>query len=262
MKKWIVRILIGVVVLLVLVVLCVGFFLDGAIKAGVETFGPKFTQVDVKLQSVGLSLFSGSGKIKGLFIGNPTGYKSPSAIQVGSASLVLQPSSLLGDKVIIHSIDVQAPEVTFETDLRSNNLKKILNNVEAATGGGTSTPAPAQPKETPKSSSAGRKLEVDEFIISGGKLHVSVTTLGSQSTTVALPEIHLNNLGTGPDGITAAELTKVVLSAIEKSAAQVASQAISDLSKGAVDLTKITGTNANPAVQSVTKDLNSLLKKK
>ena len=260
MKKWIVRILIGVVVLLVLVAVCIGFFLDGAIKAGIETFGPKFTQVEVKLQSVGLSLFSGSGKIKGLFIGNPTGYKSPSAIQVGSASLALQPSSLLADKVIIHSINVEAPEITFETDLRSNNLKKILNNVEAATGGGGN--APAQPKETTNNSKAGRKLQVDDFIISGGKLHVSVTSLGGQSTTVALPEIHLSNLGTGPDGITAAELTKVALSAIEKSAAQVASQAISDLSKGAVDLTKVGGTNANSAVQSVTKDINSLFKKK
>ena len=136
MKKVIIGIVIAVVVLLIAVVMGVAFFLDSALKRGVETVGPMLTKTDVKLDGVSLSLFSGEGKIKGLLVGNPQGYKTPSAISVGSARLAVQPKSLFADKVVIKSINVQAPEVTFETDLKGNNLSKLLANIEAATGGG------------------------------------------------------------------------------------------------------------------------------
>ena len=125
MKKIIVGLLIALVVVVALAVLAVSLFLDKAIKSGVETFGPKFTKVDVKLQSVSLSLLSGAGTIKGLVVGNPEGFKTPSAISVGEASLALKPGSLLSDKIIIKSIKLQAPEITFETDLRNNNLARF-----------------------------------------------------------------------------------------------------------------------------------------
>jgi len=38
--------------------------------------------------------------------------------------------------------------------------------------------------------------------------------------TVPIPTIHLSNLGTGPEGITVTELTKQVLSEIEKAAVE------------------------------------------
>jgi uncharacterized protein involved in outer membrane biogenesis len=179
-----------------------------------------------------LSLLSGSGKIKGLFVGNPQGFKTPSAIQVGTASLALQPGSIFGDKVIVKSVLVQAPEITFETDLKANNLSKILANMKTATGEAETT------SKTSAQAKANRKLQVDDFLISGGKIHVSVTELGGQSATVALPEVHLTDLGKGPEGITAAELATRVVQAIEKEAAQASSGAVSDLAKQAPGLTK------------------------
>ena len=77
MKKIIRLVLIAVVVLALLVVVGVHFFLDGAIKRGVETIGPKLTKTQVTLNNVSLSLLSGSGKMKGLVVGNPEGFKTP-----------------------------------------------------------------------------------------------------------------------------------------------------------------------------------------
>ena len=151
-------------------------------------------------------------------VGNPSGFKTPSAIQVGSASLSLQPGSIFSDKVIIRSIRLQDPEITFETDLKGNNLSKLLSNVEAATGG-------SEQANSEASSKAQKKLEVDDFLITGAKVQVTLTALGGKSATVPLPEIHLTGLGQGPDGITAAELTKLVLQEIEKNALQVSSSA-------------------------------------
>jgi hypothetical protein len=254
MKKIIIRISIVLLLLVIVGVIAVGLSVDGLVKRGVETVGPMLTQVQVKLDSVSLSLLSGAGKMKGLFVGNPSGFKSPSAIQVGLASLALQPKSIFGDKVIINSINVQAPEITFETDLKGNNLSKILSNLQEATGGTDHA------KGQPSNAKSNRKLQVDDFLITGAKVHVSVTTLGGKSVTVPLPEIHLTSLGQGPEGITAAELTKLVLQEIEKAASQVATSAVADLGKDAAGLTKGLGSGATGAVDKL-KGLGGLLKK-
>jgi uncharacterized protein involved in outer membrane biogenesis len=259
MKKLIIRLLIGLVVVIILAVLGIGLFLDRIVKAGVETIGPRVTKVDVKLDSVSLSLLSGGGTLKGLVVGNPQGFKAPRAINVGQATLALEPRSLLSDKVIINTINVQSPEITYETDLKHSNLSQLLQNVQEATGGTEAKPQqPAEPKEAKPA----KKLQVDDFLITGGKIHVSVTALSGGAATVPLPNIHLQNLGQGPDGITAAELTKLVVDAIEKRATQAASGAVTDIAKGAVYVTKDLGNSGSNAVNSVTKGIGDLFKKK
>jgi uncharacterized protein involved in outer membrane biogenesis len=227
----------------------------------VETFGPKLTKVDIKLQSVSLSLFSGSGGIKGLVVGNPEGFKTPSAISVGTATVALKPGSLLSHKIVIKSIKVQGPEITYETDLKHNNLSKILSNVQEATGGGGQEPAKPTEPAPPKEAKPAKTLEVDDFVISGGRIHVSVTTLGGQAATIPLPDIHLQGLGTGPEGITPAELTKRVLEAIKDSVQKASSGAVNDIGKGAIYFTKDAGGLGTNAVDKVTKGLGGFLKK-
>ena len=253
MKKIILGIGISLIIVILIGLVWFGLSLDGIVKRGVETVGPKLTKVDIKLEQVRLSLFSGAGQISGLVVGNPEGFQTPHAIRVGSSTLVVQPASLLSGKIVIKTIKVEAPEITLETGLNGTNLKKILDNLGETTGG-TDTNAVTKPKPT----EPGKKFEVDDFLITGAKLNFSVTGLGSQ--TVTLPEIHLTNLGQGPDGITSAELTKVVLTAIEKAAAKAAAEHAGDIAKGAVNLVK--GLTNNAAVGNLGKGLGDLLKKK
>src|ERR1043166_7289057 len=212
-----------------------GKTLGAIIKKGVETTAPQITKTDVKLNSVTLSLFSGSGKIKGFVLGNPQGFKTPSAISVGTANLALEPKSLFGDKIIIRDITVDAPEITWESDLTAVTLKKILSNIEESSGGGakasdTNQPAPAAKTE----SGPGKKLEVDNFLIKNAKVHVNVNApvIGQQTANVNIPEIHLTNMGTNAEGITAAELSKKILAAIVEKSAQEAEKVIADMTKG------------------------------
>jgi hypothetical protein len=264
MKKWIVRLFLLLVLLVLVGVVAAHFFLDGAIKKGVETFGPEFTKVSVKLDSANVILLSGSGSLKGLVVGNPEPYKSPNSISLGVASLAIDPASLLTDKIVINSINIKSPEVTFETDLKANNLSKILDNVQGSTGGGDKTSAPA---DKPASSGSSKKLQVNDFLMSGGKIHVSVTALGNaKSATVPLPEIHLKNLGTGPDGITAAELTKLIITEIENKARAASADTVSDLAKQGVEVFsreagKTAGNAATNALDKATKGIGNLFKK-
>ncbi len=250
MKKILLRIGIGVVILIVAAVLIAGLFLDSAVKRGVEVVGSKLTRVDVKLGSASISLLSGSGKLRGLELGNPEGYKTPHSTTLGTASLALRPGTILSDKVVIKSINLEAPEITFEGGLLGNNLSKIVANIE-----GTSSST----NETAQSKAASRRLQVDDFVITGGKVHVALTDLGGQSATVPLPEIHLTDLGTGSDGITVADLSKKVLQEILVKATDAAKDAIGTSAAG---LTKDLGTNASEDAKKVGKSIGDLFKKK
>ena len=261
MKKILIRVGLVLVVLVIIAVVAISLSLDKIIKKGVETVGPQLTQVEVKLDGVSLSLLSGGGSIKGLLVGNPQGYKTPSAIRVDRASLSVQPSSLLSDKIVIRSINVQAPEITFEGDLNGNNISQILKNVEAATGGGGDTPA-TKPEPAP-ASGASKKLQVDDFVIAGGTIKLSTRLLAGRAVTVPLPGIHLTGLGTGPDGITAGDLTRRVLREVNKETLVAVKDALAKIGKEAANVIgeagkEALGTGADSAVKGVT----DLFKKK
>jgi uncharacterized protein involved in outer membrane biogenesis len=161
--------------------------------------------VDVKLDGVNLSLLSGSGTLKGFVLGNPAGYKTPHALSVGSSSLSVSPGSVFSDKVIVKSIRIESPEINYEGDILTDNLRAILDNVTASSSGGSST------NTTPAESGPGKKFQVDEFVITGAKVNVHLKGIVNQDVPVTIPDIHLKNLGQGPEGITSAELTKVAL---------------------------------------------------
>jgi len=205
MKKRIVRILLGLVLILLVVAVLAILFIGTIVKTGVEKVGPVVTKVPVTLDSASLSVFSGNGELKGFMLGNPEGFKAKEAIKVGTMQLGIAPGSLLQEKKHIRVIKVEGPEITYEMGLKGSNLGQILDNVSGTAE--QDEKAPTKKEQTTKT-----KLQVDEFVITGGKIHVGATMVGSAA--VPLPEIRLTNLGEGPDGITPAELSKKVLSAV------------------------------------------------
>jgi len=246
------KIIAGVVILLVVLALVVAgaaLFLDSAVKKGVETFGPKVAKVEVKLDSVRISLLSGNGALKGLLVGNPPGFDSPSAIKAGEISLEVQPGSVLSDKIVVRSVRVLGPEVTMH-GLKGDNLKKIVENIQASTGGGATAP-----KEPAKSDAPTKKIQVDDLLIKDGKVALVLPLVGN--ATVALPEIHLTGLGQGTNGITAAELSDLVLKRIMEAAMQVAAGAGKDPGKALESVTKGGGAQLEKTV----KGIGNLLKK-
>jgi uncharacterized protein involved in outer membrane biogenesis len=205
-----------------------------------------------------VSLLSGSARLKGIFVGNPEGFKIGSAIKFGSVSAGLVPTSVFSDKIHVKSVNVLAAEITFESNLTGNNLSKLLDNVQATTGGSDKTAAKS------KGSASAKKLQVDDLLISGGKIILSINAgpLGDQSATVPLPEIHLTNLGSGPEGITAADLTAQVLKEVLKAAMTAAEKGVLDLGKGATGVVRDAGKTATEKLEKSTKGIGDLFKKK
>jgi uncharacterized protein involved in outer membrane biogenesis len=251
---------IALVVLVIVAVIVISAYLGPIVKKGVETVGPKITKVSIKLDQVHVSLLTGSAAIKGLVVGNPAGYQTPDAIKAGLVAVEVNPLSVLSDKIVVRSIHIESPEITFEGGLGGNNLSKIMDNVNAAAKSGAQTSAVVSTNTTAQAKSS-KKLEVDDFLITGAKVHVSLTDLGGKEMTLPLPPIHLTDLGTNPDGITAAELTRSALNAIVTATVKEVSQAGTEIGKNAQSLIKNTGKNAGAGVSNITKGLGNLLGK-
>ncbi len=245
-----------IVVLLVLIVVggIVGsFFLGPIVKAGMETVGPKVTQVSIRVDAVNLSLLTGSASINGLVVGNPEGYKAPQAISIGTAAVGLNPFSVLSDKIIIRSVRVDAPEITFEGNpFSGNNLSKIEQNVNAY--GVKSSTAPATNTTAKAAGKPAKKIEVDDILITNAKVHFNGATL-------TLPNVHLTDLGKGGDGITAADLTRRVLQALTTATVKAVAGAATDVGKSAEKAGQDLGKSLGSNVGNITHGLGGLFKK-
>jgi uncharacterized protein involved in outer membrane biogenesis len=224
----------------------VALFLNGIVKTGIETVGPKLAGVPITLDKVNISLLTGSAKVEGLVVGNPDGYQTTNAISVGLAEVGVNPLSVLSDKIVVRSVHVIAPEITFEGNplTGNNNISKILDNLNAAA---KSSAAPAANQTATAAAKPGKKLEVDDFLISDAKVHFNGVTL-------PLPPIHLSNLGTGPDGITAADLSKQVFSDLTSAIIKAVASSTTDIGKDA-------GKTATEGVDKIKKSLGGLFGK-
>ncbi len=254
MKKKILIALGVLVVLAVVAVFLVGSNLGGIIKKAIETAGPKITQTTLTVGSVSVSPSSGSGGIKDFVLGNPEGYKSAYAVKLGEAKLELDPSSVLSDKIHIKSIVVTDPHIIIEGGLTDNNLKKIQANVESFAGAEKSAPA--------SDSGPKKKLQVDDFLLSGAKVEVKIGILGDTIPTLTLPDIHMTNLGSGPEGITPGDLAKRVIGEVFGSVFNQVTSVAGNLGKGALDAAKGMGNGAKGTLEKIGSGIGNPFKKK
>jgi hypothetical protein len=203
MKRLFRVLLIMIPALVVIALTLVYFFMGAAVRKGVEVFGPQLTQTEVRLEHVGLSPFSGGGSMRGLWVGNPEGFRTEKAFYMGEVSMRVAPTSLLGDRILIKRIYISEPEFTYERKLTTSNINEILKNIESAT----------QREIVGEDGKEVRsvKFEITEVIIEGGKVGVGV---GSNSVTVAMPRLELRDIGKRSGGITAEEATFEIMQAV------------------------------------------------
>jgi hypothetical protein len=101
---------------------------------------------------------------------------------------------------------------------------------------------------------AGKKIEVDDFLITGAKVHVSLSGIGGKEMSLPLPDIHLTNLGKDKNGITAADLTRRVLDTITTATIKAVANATTDIGTGA-------GKAAGEGMNKITPGIGGLFKK-
>ena len=213
--------------LLVLVVIGVYFFfssLDSIVKTAIEKIGSSATQAEVRVKAVNIELTSGKGALRGLTVGNPSGFKTERALSLGEISLQVDVGSVTKDTIVIKEIVVTAPEVTYEIGGQGSNIDALRRNVDAYAG---AAKGKAQKAE---GGGEGKKLIVENLYIRNGKVNVSASALGGKTLGAPLPDIHLTNIGKQSGGATAGEVARQVLGAIGQGATK-AVTALPDVGK-------------------------------
>jgi uncharacterized protein involved in outer membrane biogenesis len=201
----------GVAVVAVVAVAAFVFFgLGSALKTAVESIGSAATKTTVTLNEADVSVTSAKGTLRGLVVGNPSGFSTPHAFRFGETSVTIDPASVTGDTIVIREIVVLAPEVTYEIGDSGNNIDTIRNNVDAyakaGAGGGTAG-----------DDAGGTKLIIENLYIRDGKVAVSAKQLQGRSLGANLPEIHMTDIGKDKGGATPAEVVEQVMAALAKS---------------------------------------------
>ncbi|MEK7744355.1 MAG: hypothetical protein AAB578_08185 [Elusimicrobiota bacterium] len=179
--------------------------LDSLVVHGVNAYGPKLTQTKVELVSASLSPLTGSGSLTGLSVGNPAGWSDGRAFYLGKVQVDVELRSVLGDPIVINEISIDQPEFAYESTFISSNIKDLLKNMEKSTGkgGGGREPAAREGQS--------RKFIVKKFRLTNGKATVEA---GGKALVVTLPAISLDNLGVVEGGITAGQLSGVLMNRV------------------------------------------------
>src|ERR1700679_359811 len=82
----------------------------------------------------------------------------------------------------------------------------------------------------PGTNKPAKKLEVDDFLLAGAKVHVQLTGFANKELDLTLPDIHLVDLGEGNGGVTVVELTQKVLREVIHSTVKAVGKAAGNLS--------------------------------
>jgi len=204
--------------------------LDALVQAGIEKFGPEVTQVSVKVGSVRLDPANGEGEISGLRLGNPKGFKTESALKVGTIRLRMDSTSIAGDVVLIHEVIIQSPDVTYESGAAGNNLETIQKNIESYVARFSG----ARKDDTaPK-----KKLIIENLYIRDARVNVNTALTIGQTVSSPVPDLHLRDIGKREGGASPDEAMKQVWGALMRSTGTVVSKiggAITEGAKSAVE---------------------------
>lgn len=209
-------------VLLVAVVAVVVFVfgnLDSLVKDVIEKQGSRVAGVPVTVSGVNIEVLDGRAGINGLTVGNPSGFKTDSAISLEGISVALDTASVSEPVIVIKEILVDGPAVTYELASGGNNIGTIADNVKKNSGSGGSSSAPS----SEEASGTDKKLIIEILKVRGGKVTVAAALLDQdQALEARLPDITLRNIGKESGGATPEEVAAKVMAALTDAASRAA----------------------------------------
>ena len=199
---WLIGILLLVVVGLgVYVVLNSG----SLIKTAVETYGPKYLGVDVRLGSADISLTEGTGELRGLVIGNPEGFDGPHAFSLGAIKVGLDPLGQSETLIQLRTIEIDSADLAMIAKGTDTNLQALMANL---TSDSTSEAAPA----ADESAGPEPKIIIENFAFTNARTSLSSDILGDKA--VDIPDIRLSGIGEKSSGVTIREALKQIFNPI------------------------------------------------
>jgi hypothetical protein len=189
------RLLLIAVVVLVVVGGAGLLFLDSAAAKAIETGGSYALGVPTRVESTSIGLFSGKFGISGLEVDNPAGYEVPRFLALNSAGTEVGIAKLLGDKIEIDRVEIRGVEIDLERKDGKANYDVILANLQKLSG--DSEPA--------AEAGSSKQVVIKKLVLSDVKARIGLVPL-VPATTISLPNLELNNVGTADKAATIAQV--------------------------------------------------------
>jgi hypothetical protein len=225
-RKWILAILSGLVLLIIILLVCVLSNLDGIVKAGIEKYGSRAAGTAVRVESVRIRLKEGRAAVFGMTIGNPKGFSGKNAFSLGEIGAGIDVRSVSADVKVIDELTVRKPEIFAEmNEDRTFNLNVILRNLsDSASSSKKESRAPVSEKVEAKDEP---RLIIRHILFTDGVIRGRLEFGGDRDTVLRLPTVEMRNLG-APNGATPTELTRIILGELSRRAmAEVRKKAVS-----------------------------------
>lgn len=248
--KWLKRIILVVVLLLVVVLVTAMFFLGSVVKNAAETFGPEVLGVDVKLASAKVFPLRGKVRLKGLLIGNPEGFKTPSMFEMGELAVDIDVKSVFTDRVIIDRILIDAPKITFEGSLKGSNISRLLEGLDSGEEEPPAEEEAVEAEEQPASEGGGKKVQINEFVLQDAQVNLSMSLMGGKSIPIPMPTLRKEGIGAEDGGASVQDITKEVFSLISQGVLEAVKSSGALLGKGAEAVGDLAGEGLDAAAKA------------
>ena len=202
----------------ILVAAVIGLFvlvyssLDKIVEDAVVEYGRKYTGAPVTLNKLSMIPKTGNATLEGLFVGSPKDSDETKVLHVPFISVNMDLSNLKKQEILVNSIVIHNPEITYQPCRDLTNLKLIQNNVEKAmlaeallyANGGTGRL---------------KTIAIKELVIKHARILLKNPQKNKFRTVSLLPVIKITNIGTGKKGgSTPALIIKEILDKLEQHA--------------------------------------------
>lgn len=178
---------------LLLIIIVLGYLTMGLwIKPLIGFVVPKITQTSASLEQADISLLSGRLALKGLKIGNPTGFSEPYIFELGEFAVEFQPKSILTNKIIVNKILIKGTQITAEINqMGQTNLLVLNNNVQSKLNTNTSKET-INKEKTASTTKSTKTVVIKDLQILDTKLNFAMM---GHTGTLTLPNIQEKNIG-------------------------------------------------------------------
>lgn len=215
------------VVLLIVLIVISGLFvflkdnLDEIVREIIVTSISEATQTNVSLAQVKLNLKEGVGVLNNYQQGNPVGFQTKYAFRFDQAELDIDVGSILDDVVIIERVFINHANILYEFNDGKTNFvelkKNIDKNLKKKNSDKENKPIGEQDKISSQSKTQqSKKIIIRSFEMINTEVEAAMPFASSQTLSVQLPTIKLNNIGAKENGLLADELMRVFLDSMEK----------------------------------------------
>ncbi len=236
--------------------------LDNDVRNLIIEYGSEITGTQVNLDSVKLDLKQGIGSLNQFTLKNPKGFATDYAIKFNKAELDLEVDTVLSDVIVIEKFSIDGASINYEDMNGKTNFDQIKANVDqylkAKKADEKTTALNNQSNEENTANSAEVKKEkrfiIKRFEILNTEAKATIPQLDNKEIRLQLPNIIMNNIGLKQNGLTAEQLSKVIIKQIEKTLIE-NSSFLNDIAKDLIIEygSEITGTQVN--LDSVKLDL-------